>query len=309
MADGIPPNDRIEATRLVMENRRDELRRTGEHPEELARLVVWLRDGDRKFLLYDPTGDGRVAEVFGDLTTADDVAVVVPGITNDISNFDDRVRRDAEALWGGDSERAVVAWLGYDTPGIDAHAVSTARATNGGAALASFTDGLRSTVGGSITVAAHSYGTVVATCAAQAGMEVDRVVLLGSPGVPADDASVFNGADVYVMTNGLDPVPKLDDTVTDAVENAVLGPVIGRLVDPQYPGADMVNNVDPNSSSFGATILEGNYRGGHSDYYRGDELDRIRDVVSPGPIDTGSTIIHRYVDENGNRVVSEVPTF
>jgi len=36
----------------------------------------------RRFPLFDPAGDGRVAEVFGGLTRAEHVAVTVPGVTD-----------------------------------------------------------------------------------------------------------------------------------------------------------------------------------------------------------------------------------
>ena len=52
-----------------------------------------LDDPDRHFLLFDPAGDGRVAEVFGDLTSARHVAVVVPGMNNDLEQLHRRRRR------------------------------------------------------------------------------------------------------------------------------------------------------------------------------------------------------------------------
>src|SRR5689334_11990388 len=37
---------------------------------------------------YDPHGDGRIAEVVGDLASADTIAVIVPGVDNRLDNFE-----------------------------------------------------------------------------------------------------------------------------------------------------------------------------------------------------------------------------
>lgn len=42
---------------------------------------------DRQFLFFDPRGDGLLAEVFGDLSTADRIAVVIPGVDTRGTNF------------------------------------------------------------------------------------------------------------------------------------------------------------------------------------------------------------------------------
>ena len=88
------------------------------------------RDWAGQFLVFDPRGDGRVAQVFGDLATADRIAVLVPGAGNRADNFergvgDKRYRSPAVQADGlyeaAHAERfAVVAWLGYDAPdGLD----------------------------------------------------------------------------------------------------------------------------------------------------------------------------------------------
>ena len=95
---------------------------------QLAEYRRWLAE-ERQILLFDSDGDGRVVEVFGNLENADQVAVIVPGITNDKTNFgaagDEGFRAKAadlyEAAATGDPSVATIAWLGYDTPdGIDA---------------------------------------------------------------------------------------------------------------------------------------------------------------------------------------------
>ena len=76
-------------------------------------------DPDRHFLLFDPAGDGRAAEVFGDLTTARHVAVVVPGMNNDLEQLHGRGRRESvqhQASQFDPDQVATIQWLGYDTP-------------------------------------------------------------------------------------------------------------------------------------------------------------------------------------------------
>lgn len=156
-------------------------------------------------LAYDRRGDGRIAEVFGDLERADRIAVVVPGVGNRLSNFYTgldgvRLRAPAEQarqLYGEarrrdpDARVAVVSWLGYDAPdGLGRDAIRQELAGQGAAALARFVDGLsayrpRATV----TVIGHSYGSVVAGLAAHGfSWQVRDLVAVGSPGMGVQSA-------------------------------------------------------------------------------------------------------------------------
>lgn len=54
----------------------------------LAALVAPGPDGrQRQLLAFSPVGDGMAVEVFGDLTTADHVALLVPGMGSKLDNF------------------------------------------------------------------------------------------------------------------------------------------------------------------------------------------------------------------------------
>ena len=116
----------------------------------------------RQILEWDPAGDGRIVEVFGDLATARHIAVVVPGIMNTIRNFDRFHGQRSKDLWKASSEidvdTAVVAWLGYDAPELF-NATSKSRAQQYEPALRSFIDRLPSDA--HVTVVAHPYGTVL----------------------------------------------------------------------------------------------------------------------------------------------------
>ena len=226
----------------LLELKIEELRKAGASPETIARLEhlrANQRSGNppRQILVFDPDGDGRIAEVHGSLTTADNVVVFVPGIGNDLANFDTATNSYGQNLYGaGRGDTAVVAWMGYDSPsGVEPDAATDLTAATPGRArseadeLKSFTKGLSTTVRGSVTVAAHSYGTVLTTIAAQNGMAVDKIILIGDPGVPASNVSEYNGAEVFAIRNE------------------------GDLI-----GLPTVHGSNPASGDFGATVLQGN---------------------------------------------------
>lgn len=329
--DGVAPEDRFAANRLAMEQRLEFLRQqasqtdplasaaTGvlgtQHPNpsspydaEIGRLENFLK-GDRKFLVFDPSGDGRIAEVHGDLRTADNIVVFVPGIGNDMKNFDATTGAQGQRLYEArNGDTAVISWMGYDAPsGVELDAVtdhsaaSVDRAQAEAYRLVSFTSGLQATSGGSITVLGHSYGTVLATEAAKLGMDVDKVILAGSPGVQAENASVFNGAEVFAIRNDYDPVSDF------------------------YP-----LGKPPTDPSFGATILGGNDMSlvavvpgtvtglmpivgltNHSSFFDpgSTAIENIMGAAEGGRVTSDGYTVTRTVDDDGNAVDLYLPKF
>jgi pimeloyl-ACP methyl ester carboxylesterase len=193
--DGVPPELRFEVN---------------------ARRSSW--SPERQLIEYDPRGDGRVAEVIGDLATADRIAVLVPGVDNRLGNFDNgyagRQRRapswQARQLYhqarsvDATVRVAVIAWLGYDPPkGIGREAIREERARAGATALSRFVAGIgvyRPTA--SITLVGHSYGSVVTGLAAPTlGRRVLDIVALGSPGMGVQCAAdLHTGARIWAGT-------------------------------------------------------------------------------------------------------------
>ncbi|WP_236792375.1 alpha/beta hydrolase [Amycolatopsis sp. GM8] len=174
------------------------------------------RDEAGSFLLFDPRGRGRIAEVFGDLATADRIAILVPGVGNQLNNFwtgvGDRGYR-APAVQAGNlyqsavqegtvTHFAVIAWLGYDTPdgvGISAAREDVARA--GAAALDRFVAGLVAVrPHATIALLGHSYGsTVIGVAASRLPGAVTDIAVFGSPGMSADNvAGLHTTARVWV---------------------------------------------------------------------------------------------------------------
>jgi len=170
----------------------------------------WTGQG-RQFLAFDPRGNGRVVEVFGDLATADRIAVLVPGVSTTADNFNtglDGVRDRAPAVQARglyDATRAaapaqhvaVIAWLGYDAPqGLGRTAAREELARAGAISLDSFTQDLATMrPNARVTVIGHSYGSVVAgLAAADLPSQVKDLVVVGSPGMGVSRAADLHTA-------------------------------------------------------------------------------------------------------------------
>src|SRR3954471_12855663 len=161
--------------------------------------ATWAAQG-RHFLFFDPAGDGRTAEVFGDLSTATRIAVLVPGVDTTLADFDrglGGVARRAPGVQGRtlyeqlskrDRDVAVISWLGYDPPdGLGPAAATEGRARAGARRLTTFVrDVLHQRPDVTITLIGHSYGSLVVGLAAPDLPEVADVVVLGAPGIGAD---------------------------------------------------------------------------------------------------------------------------
>ncbi|GHI88819.1 hypothetical protein Sxan_61830 [Streptomyces xanthophaeus] len=152
-----------------------------------AKLRAMEAGGTARFLAFDGRGRGRAVEVFGDLGSADRVTVLLPGSDTTLDTYA-RFRAGAlslqERLRAGHPRSAVVAWLGYDTPGaVSTTVLTTGRAEQAAAELGPFLTGLRDLAGpgARLSLLCHSYGSVV--CArTDTGSAVADMVLYGSPG-------------------------------------------------------------------------------------------------------------------------------
>jgi hypothetical protein len=171
--------------------------------------------------LLDLAGD-RVVMALGDLDTADEIALLVPGIGNTPDDDLGRLAGDAEDLATAaraaapGTSVATVVWLGYRTPRTPPEVITRTAATRGGAALSVSLAGLgaaRDVAGAPrarTTVLAHSYGTVVVDEAADVPgrLAADAVVLLGSPGME-DDARALEAPEVFDAAALTDPIAHL----------------------------------------------------------------------------------------------------
>ncbi|HXH77505.1 alpha/beta hydrolase [Nocardioides sp.] len=244
---GIPTGDRDDANRTSLDRDLDDLTAKQDAGEGLSKeeqrlldrakaaekaigipdtqpLVDSDGDGvgdpvDVNLLVYQPGafgGDGAVAVSYGDPDTADNTAVIVPGITNDGTSIATQ-GADAYELYknsvGNHESAATIAWMGYDAPswnpqnaldwpgdGLDMGSViNEQKAEAGGRLLADFVDGLRATdtvdpdtgdARSNLTVIGHSYGsTTAAHAAADHGLDADALSLIGSPGAGGNDVN------------------------------------------------------------------------------------------------------------------------
>ena len=242
---GIPTGDRDEANRGMLDRDEDYLLQRQADGTLTAEEQAWLRrveatrDAmalgqppqhvgepiDTNLMVYLPhafDGDGAAAVSYGDPDTADDTAVIVPGLTNDMTKMESQGQDALNLFLDAQSKGediAAIAWMGYDAPsaaeGITSELTDIAGVTqeglaeNGGHLLSDFVDGLRATYTGDsptgqshLTVIGHSYGSTTAAHAAADGLDEDSLVLIGSPGAGGGvhDVSGLNApeGEVYV---------------------------------------------------------------------------------------------------------------
>lgn len=221
--DGVPAWARDRANRQALREAIEDPR-ADDGLRETARPVAALLAAEEaagrtaQLHLLDLPGD-RVVVSFGDLDAAEAVALVVPGIY--VSPGEDLGGVSADARDLADAARraepglavAAVAWLGYRTPHTPGSVLTRAAAVRGGTALDDALDGLTAARGSAgapparTTVVGHSYGTVVVDEAADrpGRLAADAVVLLGSPGME-DDAASLEVAAVHDAASPADPV-------------------------------------------------------------------------------------------------------
>lgn len=217
-----------------------------------------LLDPDRHVLAFDPAGSGRVAEVFGDLDTAERVSVVVPGVDTELVTFQRTDRKYsapvgmAESLYTAErtaspgTRTAVIAWADYTSPsGLGMEAATATRAQHGAGRLNAL---LRALPGKApVSLFCHSYGSVV--CGLAAGTlpgRVSDIAVAGSPGMRAENATrLHTSAHVWAMRDA-------DDWIQGV---------------PYLEVGGLGHGADPVSAAFGARVLSARGAEGHSGYF------------------------------------------
>jgi hypothetical protein len=215
-------------------------------------------------LSFDPRGRGLVAQVFGDLATAERVSVLVPGSDMDLEHFTDtgtplkgaagvaESLRSEETQVSPGTSTAVIAWSGYVTPvGLGADAATARLAEAAAPRLQSLLAGLAVTAHpqAAPSLFCHSYGSVVCGIAGpqlHAAEGVTDMVVFGSPGMDIPDASAL-GDGVRLWATTRNP-----------------GDWIGDV--PYLEVAGLGHGADPTSSSFGSRIISSAGAYGHNGY-------------------------------------------
>ncbi|MGW4561332.1 alpha/beta hydrolase [Streptomyces sp. NPDC004561] len=225
----------------------------------------------RHILAFDPEGTGRIAEVFGNLSTAQRISVIVPGVDTDVLTFQKTNREYtapvgmARALYAAEREAspstrtAVIAWADYTSPdGLGVDAATGARAAEGALRLNAL---LRALPGRApVSMFCHSYGSVVCGVAAH-GMprRVADIAVAASPGMRVSDASQLDTtARVWAMRDA-----------TDWIQDV-----------PYLELGGLGHGADPVSPGFGARVLTAHDAQGHAGYFQPgtDSLRNLADI-------------------------------
>ncbi|MEU7857949.1 alpha/beta hydrolase [Nonomuraea sp. NPDC049141] len=190
---------------------------------------------------------GRLVKVYGDLATADRVAIVVPGADTTVATFEASTKRPggaarallAEAAKVSHGERlAVIAWLGYDAPPTwSLGAITDTAAVEGAKALRRTVTELHARTSAPIALLCHSYGSVVC---AKAGpdLPVADIALFGSPGIDAPSSHTPSDPTLPDPTPSNPTLPNA--TPSNATSDAApSGPTLPdpTLPDPTLPNA------------------------------------------------------------------------
>ncbi len=186
---------------------------------ELYQSIV---DNNRKILDFDPSGDGRIVELIGNVDAGTrNVGVLVPGTFANLDNYSGLYERarsfvDADPTGG----LAMVTWQDGQFPPSLPHAAQASYADALSPRLADFSHQLRDQISHSaaagndvqVTVAGHSYGGAVVGEAEHGGLDADRILHIESAGMghdvwqPGDLHDAQPDVQRYSMTAPGDPI-------------------------------------------------------------------------------------------------------
>ncbi|WP_037576628.1 alpha/beta hydrolase [Phaeacidiphilus oryzae] len=272
--DGAPVQLRYRANRIALQQAVADPRTSAALAGEYRAL---LRPG-RQILAFDPRSRGQVAEVFGDLTAAQRISVLVPGSDVDATHYEDTQQPPraaagmAQSLYAQEqadspgTRTAVIAWADYTTPvGLGADAATSRLAEAAVPRLDHLLAGLRATTHPltAPSLFCHSYGSVVCGLAApgiRRSHGVTDMVVFGSPGMGVPDAAKLgDGVRLWATRNG-----------SDWISNV-----------PYLEVEGLGHGADPTSAGFGSRVVSAAGAHGHTGYlYPGtDSLRSFADIA------------------------------
>jgi uncharacterized protein YukE len=236
--------------------------------EKLASIGVieetLAKPGERQLLLLD-LGEERAQAAIanGNVETADNVAVFVPGLGTTVAGTlagSDKEMTQLKQRSESESRRAhpdhvtttaTVSWIGYQAPqkGLDLlnpfkSVAADGLAKDGAAQLVPFLRGIDAARDhdAHLTLLGHSYGSTTAGLALQQDTGVDDVVFFGSPGLGTDhleDLKVASGHVNYIEARrdvvgdaghfGIDPSHMSGMDHPSARESTVVDPATGEV--------------------------------------------------------------------------------
>ncbi len=242
-----------------------------------VRAALDLAGPDAQLLIYESAGatsQGRAAIGIGDITTADTVVTMAPGVSSSLTDMSDGIV-GLESLRTRTSElaphenTAVIAWYGYEVP-LAAFGGSPMAPLSMVENTAAAVNDLHARAGGQLLVddlatfrawapddarfvgMGFSMGSTTVSAAAARGAGFDDLVLLGSPGAGIDvrSAADYPGLTpehVWVAAHDDDPITtRITDTLASVFSE-------GLLPNPLQPSPF---GPDPADADFGARLLD-----------------------------------------------------
>jgi hypothetical protein len=228
--DGVPWDMRVAANRInieqaIVDQRRD-LERTQDTVQrdaiqkrisfyqgllsEVADPTGRIARVDRQILAFDP-GHSSFVELIGDLGTANNVGVLVPGMNTAIEDSAANTATATRFVQAAHGDLAMITYLGGPFPqgdfpdGID-DAMNTRYATDMAPRLVSFSQDVNRVVDATgrdidVTYVGHSYGGSILGTAESMGLTADRTVYVeaAGTGVNVDDLGDWHNQNPYVM--------------------------------------------------------------------------------------------------------------
>ena len=178
---------------------------------------------NRKIIDFDPSGDGRIAELIGNIgPNTKNVGVLVPGTFTNMSDFNDYAKDAASFVnANGNGNLAMVAWANGAFPqSLVPAAADPSYAQQSAPALADFSHQLRDQINQyagpgndvQVTYAGHSYGGPIVGLAEQDGLDANRTLYVESAGMghnvwsPSDLHDMQSNVQRYAMTAPGDPI-------------------------------------------------------------------------------------------------------
>ena len=257
---------------------------------DLAELHSGLAEKrERVYLRGNTRNDGQLVEVLGDLINAEHIVILVPGMTNELANFETQIRPRSVALLdelqrqAPRTKVAVIAWLGYDSPDLSFTGLLQARASGRakvgaeslGVDLATIR-GLNSKA--HMTIIGHSYGAVVLGQAMKRGLDrkgVSDVIVLGSPGMDANNRKDLGSPKISLWASKATVKTRIPVPIPLPIP--VPFPVVRHVtVDPiSFAPA---HGEDPSAKGFGAKRFSSDGTKSHGAYFDRGSVS-LRNIV------------------------------
>ncbi|MEU8639636.1 alpha/beta hydrolase [Amycolatopsis sp. NPDC048633] len=291
-----------ERARLASLTDADEIARS----QSRIKLYEDILANNRQILKFDPSGNGRIAELVGYIEPGTrDVGLFVPGVNTQMSNFDAYAGLGRSLVAADPTGRtAMVVWADGvfpQNPVVQGPDASYAQAM--APDLKHFTDDLRGEIashaGSDVTLTAigHSYGGATVGLAETQGLDVDRVLHVESAGMghgvwsPSDLPASQAGVQRFSMTAPLDPIEIAQGNAWGLEWTG-----IGHGADPDtFPG---VTELETGRGADGSQLWG---LSSHSDVLKpgSESWTNMYRVITGGPTTANGTFDPNGILENG----------